>query len=79
MNDKWFNFAIAVTLLTAWMFRWETGGIGVHQSGYTFDGDKIRLMEGSDMIFPYDQSGVFFYKTNRFTGTTYICGTDSDC
>ena len=77
-DNKWFYLAIAVVALTAWMFRWETGGIGVHQSGYTFDGDKIDVFSGSDMIFPYDQSGVFFYKTNRFTGTTYIC-KDTDC
>ncbi|MDA8602582.1 hypothetical protein N9L89_07285 [Gammaproteobacteria bacterium] len=79
MKDKWFYLAIAVVVLTAWMFRWETGGIGVQQSRYTFDGDKIQIFDTVDMIFPYDQSGVFFYKTNRFTGTTYICGTDSDC
>jgi hypothetical protein len=33
-DNKWFYLAIAVVVLTAWMLRWETGGIGVKQSGY---------------------------------------------
>lgn len=34
MKDKWFYLAIAVVVLTAWMFRWEITPLGDGQEQY---------------------------------------------